>query len=253
MFENLKALFSNKSTNQLDFSSIKVDMHSHLLPAIDDGVQTLEDSIQIIKRYSEFGYEKIITTPHIMKGTYNNTSSIIREKLAIVQAEIIKQNIPIQLEASSEYFLDAHFLDLLFGNDILSFGKDNYILVELSYLVKHNDFENVMLNISQSRYNPILAHPERYRYFCVNDHKLTQLKKIKDKGVLFQLNLFSVLGMYGNTAKITAEKLIDENLIDFIGTDIHKTKHLANVEACLQNKHIQKLFNSGKLLNKDLL
>jgi len=253
MFSKIKSLFSNstKIVSSVSFDVIKADMHSHLLPGIDDGVKDIEESIAILKYFREKGYRKVITTPHIMKGTYDNTSEIIRERLQIVREEIQKQQLDIQLDACAEYFLDSHFLDLLFKDDLLSFGKENYILVELSYLLKQNDYQNIFLNISQSRFQPILAHPERYSYFF--DNHLTQFKQIKEQGILFQLNLFSVLGVYGERTKFIAERLIKENLIDFVGTDIHKSKHIEYVEACLENKTIQHLLQSGKLRNPELI
>lgn len=253
MLSKLKSFFanSNKIESAIGLESIKVDMHSHLLPGIDDGVKDLEESMTILEDFAQKGYQKVITTPHIMRGTYDNTSSVIKEKLQIVREEALKRNINISIDACAEYFLDSHFLDLLFNNDMLSFGKENYILVELSYLLKQNDYQNIFINISQSKYRPILAHPERYPYFF--DNHLKQYKQLKEQGILFQLNLFSILGVYGERAKQTAVHLIKENMIDFVGTDIHKSKHIEYLDACLQNKHIQQLFESGKLKNQELV
>ncbi len=252
MFDSLKSIFSKSEiSDSVLVENIKVDMHSHLLPGIDDGVKSIEESIEIIRHFIGLGYKKIITTPHIMKGTYDNTSEIIKNKLQIVRQEVQSQNLDIEIEASAEYYLDTHFLDLLFNGDILSFGKENYVLVEFSYLQKQNDYQNIFMNISQTDYQPILAHPERYAYFY--DKNLSQLKQIKEQGVLFQLNLFSILGVYGKGAKMVAEHLVKENMIDFVGTDIHKPKHIAYLDDCLKDKYLQKLLQSGNLKNKSLL
>lgn len=251
MFQIFKDIFKSKPQLRLkDFSEIAVDMHSHLIPGIDDGSRSKEESLEMISALHDFGYKKIITTPHIMSGGYDNTTEIIsqgRDKLAkylSAQGEII------ELERSAEYYLDGHFEKLIEQKDLMPFGN-NYILFELSYMFRPSNIEKIVFELNMDSYKPILAHPERYNY--LGDKDLKQLKKLKDAGMLFQLNLFSLVGGYGPNPQQLAEKLIKERMIDFVGSDIHKPIQLKYFEELLGNQHLYELVDQGVLLNKSLL
>ena len=118
---------------------IKVDMHSHLIPGIDDGSKTMEESIELIRAFKEFGYKKIITTPHIMSDYYKNTPEIINDGLAKLRLELGKQKIEMEINAAAEYYLDFDFSDKIHTEKLLTFGK-NYLLIEVSYL---NEPDNI--------------------------------------------------------------------------------------------------------------
>lgn len=252
MLNKLSSLFSKNSDKIIsDYTGIGVDIHSHLIPTIDDGVKSVDEAIEIITQYIQLGYKRIITTPHIMKGTYNNNPTIIKQAAQTVRNAIQAQQLPIQFDVAAEYYMDAYLLEQLQEEELLSFGNQHYLLVEMSYMHKHNDYQNILLNLSQTKYQPILAHPERYLYLY--DKGLNEFRAIKNMGVLLQINLFSVLGVYGDKAKAIAEQLIQEKLVDFIGTDIHKPKHLKYVEDALSNKYIQRLIQSNTLKNSLLL
>jgi len=251
VFQIFKNIF--KSTPKVNLSSLEdiaVDMHSHLIPAIDDGAKSKEESLEIISKMQDLGYQKIITTPHTMHGAYNNNSAIILDGKNKLLPFLKENNCSVAIEASSEYYLDSHFNQLIQNKDLLPFG-DNYILFELSFISKPSSLETIIFNLQAEGYQPILAHPSRYGYFI--DKDLSQLKKIKETGILFQLNLFSLLGVYGEKSKQTAELLIEEKLVDFVGTDIHNRAQIAYLDKLLCNYHLSELIQQDKLLNKTLL
>lgn len=200
-----------------------VDIHSHLLPGIDDGSKSLEESIQLIKKFKNFGITDIITTPHILGSFWPNTPEIIHEKLDLVRKELIHQNITdVSLNAAAEYMLDEKFMKLLYNKNLLTI-KNNYVLVELSYVNPPENIFDILFDIQANGYKPILAHPERYLFYHYN---FENYKKLKDAGCYFQLNLLSLVGYYGSEVNKTAIQLLKNNLIDFLGTDVHNQNHL---------------------------
>lgn len=200
-----------------------VDIHSHLLPGIDDGAKDIETSIKLIKKMSSYGIKNFITTPHILGEVYPNTSTLIKEKLAEVQAELKRQGLDeITIRTAAEYMMDEQFTKLLEEDDILTL-KDNYILVEMSYFSAPFNLYDVLFEIHLKGYKPVLAHPERYTFFHEDFENYYKLKKA---GCLFQLNLLSLTTQYGKNVQKMSHKLLKENLYDFVGTDTHHKNHL---------------------------
>lgn len=251
MFQIFKNIFQAKPKVRLDdFSEIAVDMHSHLIPGIDDGSTSNKESLEMINALRQFGYKKLITTPHIMSGGYDNTTAIISEGRDKLSEYLISQNEQMLLEKSAEYYLDGHFETLIKNKGLMPI-QGNYILFELSYMFRPTNLEKIVFELNMNEYKPILAHPERYNY--LGDKDLKQLKQVKDTGLYFQMNLFSLSGAYGPNSQSLAEQLIKEKMIDFVGTDIHKPIQLRYLEALLGNEHLYDLIAQGKLLNKSLL
>ncbi|MGB1247455.1 MAG: tyrosine-protein phosphatase [Chitinophagales bacterium] len=243
-----KSLFGKKNSIQ-DLAVLGVDMHSHLIPSIDDGVKTVDEAIKIIKRFSQLGYKKIITTPHIMAGGYDNTPEIILKGRDEVREAIENEEIDIKFEAAAEYYLDERFLKYIEEKSLLTFG-DNQVLFELSFLNKPNNLDQAIFDMQTQGYQPILAHPERYPFFYEKD--LSTYKDIRAKGVALQINLFSLVGGYGKGAQKIAEKMIDEDMIDYVGSDIHRPQQFVFLEKCLKNEYVEKLLNSERIKNKYL-
>jgi tyrosine-protein phosphatase YwqE len=218
-----KIFGTNKHSHDalVDYSVLKTDIHSHLIPGIDDGAKSLEDSISLINGFVAFGYHKLITTPHIMGDFYRNTPEIILNGLDIVRNEIIKQNIPIQLEAAAEYYLDADFEAKLKNEKLLTFG-DNYLLFEISYLNEPDGLMPAIFEMQMKGYKPVLAHPERYPYFY---NKPEIYNEISERGALLQLNINSLSGHYGPGAVKIGDKLLKEGLVSFLGSDCHHSGH----------------------------
>ncbi|MCF6279636.1 MAG: histidinol phosphatase [Flavobacteriaceae bacterium] len=215
-----------------------VDIHSHLLPEIDDGSKNIEESIRLIKNFRSFGIKNITTTPHILGSFWPNTPEIINEKLDLVRKELIHQNITdIQLNAAAEYMLDEKFMRLLYDKNLLTL-KDNYILIELSYINPPENIFNIIFDIQANGYKPILAHPERYLFY---HYKFEKYKKLKDAGCYFQLNLLSLVGYYGSEVNKTAIQLLKNNLIDFLGSDVHNHSHLQHLNRLGSSKNVSLL------------
>ena len=255
MLDKLLNLFGGKKDKETasslsDYSQMAVDIHSHLIPGIDDGVKTMEESIEMIKHLRDFGFKKLITSPHVMGDGYTNTSEIILNGRDLVR-EAIKQNgIDIQFDASGEYNIDDGLYEKIEQKALLPFGN-NYIMVEMPFISKPAIMGDIIYKLQIAGYNVILAHPERYGYFYEND--FASYYALKDRNVLFQLNIASLLGTYGKGAKYSAEKMINENMVNFIGTDLHGARHLGLLQDCLGLKYLEKIMNYDKLLNKTLL
>jgi tyrosine-protein phosphatase YwqE len=248
---SLLDLFKNKKAEDLaplDLSWMGSDMHSHLIPGIDDGSETLAESLALIRRLEGYGLKKLIITPHVMTEFYRNTPEIIQAGLEELKSAVFKENIPIQLEAAAEYYLDEIFLEkVMGGNKLLTFG-DNHILVETGFMSKPSMLLESFFKLETEGYQPILAHPERYMYLH-HDHDL--LEAMAERNISFQLNLLSFTGYYSKPVKKFAERLVDEGLVKLVGTDCHNDKYLDFMEKLPEEKYYQKL-QSLDLINKSL-
>jgi tyrosine-protein phosphatase YwqE len=233
MFES----FFGKKNADPSFPFPIVDLHSHLLPGIDDGSANIEESITMLKAFQEMGFKKVITTPHITEG-YENTPEIIRGKLAEVQSVAEAQGLEIKIEAAAEYFLDEKFIALINEDkEIITLGKNNHVLVETAFMTRPIMIVETVKLLQSKGYRPIYAHPERYQYLQGN---WDTVKKIYDSGILFQINAMSLVGYYDNAPRKLAERLIDEGMVSFIGSDCHKPKHTDFYKKARESKYYHK-------------
>ena len=231
----------------VNFDSIACDMHSHLIPAIDDGSPDLETSVQIIKNLQSLGFKKIVTTPHIMCDFYRNTPEIILDGLKDLQDELKRQSVEIKISAAAEYYIDYDFeAKVDSGEKFLTIG-DNQLLIETSFISSPPNFGDTIFKLQLAGYRIILAHPERYSFMTFED-----LKNYKTRSLCLQINLLSLLGFYGQPAKQMAEKLIENNMVDYVGTDCHNLHQSTLYSKCFTNKYWHMLLNSGKLKNQML-
>lgn len=246
----LSKLFSKSEPAQppIDYSTVITDMHSHIIPGIDDGAQTIEDSMIIVRGLYELGFRKLITTPHIMSDYYKNTPENIHAGLEKVRKAIAQEGINITIDAAAEYYLDEQFIQKLNSPDVLTFGT-NYLLFETSYINRPENLYSSIFAIQAKGLKPVMAHPERYPFFYED---FDEYKKLHDRGVLLQINTNSLTGYYSPAARMIAMKLIDNNLVDFIGTDCHHTKHLDFLKRCQNEKYLKKIVSYELLLNKFL-
>ncbi|WP_272152018.1 tyrosine-protein phosphatase [Tenacibaculum aiptasiae] len=225
-----------------------IDIHSHLLPGIDDGAKDLENSISLITKMYSYGIKNFITTPHVLGDVYPNSSKTIKDKLEIVRSELKKQGFDdIKINGAAEYMMDEQFVERLKADDILTL-KDNYILVEMSYFNAPYNLYDVLFEIQLKGYKPVLAHPERYNFYH-NDFQ--NFYKLKKAGCVFQLNLLSLTEQYGKGVQKTAQKLLKENMYDFVGTDTHHHNHLKllnKIGTVKIRKQIEHLLNNNKKL-----
>ncbi|MEA3446929.1 MAG: CpsB/CapC family capsule biosynthesis tyrosine phosphatase [Bacteroidota bacterium] len=210
-------LFSLHKKQHQPVIPIRTDMHSHLLPGIDDGAQTVEESLDMVRAFQAQGYTKIITTPHVHSQRYLNSTDDIMHAREILFDAMEKENINFPVEIAAEYYADEHLLKLLENDDILSFG-DNYLLCEFSFLMPPVGTDIIVKEIKNAGYIPVLAHPERYEYW--NDN-FSMYERLRKQEFLFQANLPSVYGLYGPGPKITVEMLAKKGWVDFLGSDAH--------------------------------
>lgn len=230
-------LFKSKPTLKELIPQGFIDIHSHILPGIDDGAKNIKNSISIINEMRRLGFKKIIATPHIYPGLYQNDSVSIKKSF-----ERISNNIPkeICVEYAAEYMIDSSLFKLVEEKSLLCI-KDNYVLVETSFMGVSDIIFEIIFKLRMNGYIPILAHPERYLY---TDKKLKFFSKLKNQGCMFQINLLSITGFYGKEVVMLSDKLLKNNFIDFCGSDIHSLKHVE----CFNN--MVKIDNTKILLEK---
>ena len=212
-------IFKSKPTLKEIIPNGFIDIHSHILPGIDDGPKNINQSLELINEMKKIGFSKIIGTPHTYQGLYNNTSDSIKKSFEIIESKISKD---IEVCYASEYLIDLPLVKKIENNSILCL-KDNFVLVELPFFNMPMNSYEIIFKIITNGYRPILAHPERYKYLFDDFNKFKKLKKV---GCLFQLNIFSIVGYYGDDILNISKKLLREEMIDFIGSDIHNINNL---------------------------
>jgi protein-tyrosine phosphatase len=234
-----------KNNSPIRLDQVGVDMHSHLIPGIDDGVGSLEESVESAKLLYNIGYKHVITTPHIMADYYPNTPEIIKNGLDKVQKALKEANIPITIDAAAEYYLDYTFYENFKKENLLPIN-DKFLLFELSFLNRPQILNEMIFKIQTAGFVPILAHPERYSYWFRDFQKFRDLK---DRGVWLQANINSFANEYGVPTRKLAEKLAREGLIDLLGSDFHRIQHIQSMQKALTNNHLKNLISSGQLKN----
>lgn len=244
----LLSLFKSKRLKihpLLNAPTLVVDVHAHVLPGLDDGADTLEESLSLIEGLVRQGVKKIIATPHVMGNYYRNTPELIQQKLMLVKMALRNNGIDVALEAAAEYYLDEMFVQQLERNDtLLSFGKLKYLLFETPFVNQPPELEEVIALINKQGYKPVLAHPERCLYLQ-KDPELT--RQLHRKGLLFQLNINSLVGYYSRQTQVFAEWLVASNLIDFLASDAHRKSQVDLLESARKQPHFQQCFYHGVL------
>jgi protein-tyrosine phosphatase len=221
-------LFSKSGSKgeKFNFSELKTDMHSHILPAIDDGSDGLETSLKLIRGMKALGYDKLIATPHIMWDMYRNTPDIINRQLDLVREAVKKDGIDIEINAAAEYFLDEHVEELLSKKEPLLTVSENKVLTEFSMAFPSMNIKEILFEMQMQGYQPIIAHPERYIYLQRNKEFYDELRDI---GCLFQLNILSMGGHYGRSVLELAQYLLKNGFYSLAGTDLHHAGHLEDL------------------------
>ena len=200
-----------------------IDIHSHILPNIDDGSQSIQETSLLLEQMSLLGIKKCIATPHTMPNVWDNSADFIQETFLNTKNQLPKHLAEMLHSVSSEYMMDETFIER-FQSEKLLVVKDTIVLVEMSYLNPTVDLKNILFQLQMKGYIPLLAHPERYLYYHNSKQDYFRLKEL---GCLFQLNLLSTTGYYGKSVTTVADYLLANNLIDFVGSDIHHDRHVA--------------------------
>lgn len=237
----LKNLFRSKSINAFDLSQFEVDMHSHLIPGIDDGSPSMDHTIAMLAKFEQLGYRKVVTTPHILNDVHPNTPKIILDGLKDVQLEIKRLGMKIEIESAAEYYCDESFLPIIERNEILSFGS-NFVLMEFGFLSPSQYEAQALFNLQVAGYVPVIAHYERYPYYFGDFKKVDALR---ERNIQIQVNLNSLTGHYGPGVKKMAGQLIKNKQVDFLGTDCHRIEHLI----LLENNLSMPIFKDIEALN----
>lgn len=195
------------------------DIHSHILFGVDDGSSSIEESIELLKKMSSVGFNKVILTPHYIESSdYTAENKEKLEKLEILKKEVKKNNIDIKIYLGNEIFINKELVNYIEDNKIYSLNNSKYILVELPFHNQILNIEDIMYEIKYKGYIPIIAHPERYTYF---QEDYTLVENLKNEGILFQSNYSSILGYFGKSAQKLMKKMLKDKYIDYLGTDIH--------------------------------
>jgi protein-tyrosine phosphatase len=228
---------------------LRVDIHSHLLPGLDDGVQTLEEAEEIIVNFIKLGYSRIITTPHVMSDAYRNTPEGVQEKLLELKNHLKRKKLSISVSAAAEYYLDESLFKMLeTGQPLLTFGQ-KYLLFETNFITEPFHLKEFIFLASTRGYKLILAHPERYLYL---QNDFIKVQDLLDRGVLLQLNISSLTGYYSKPVQQMAFKLIDKGWIHWLGSDCHHLQHTKLMDEVTHSKYFHKALTLP-LLNNSLI
>lgn len=226
---------------------METDIHSHLLPGIDDGVTNVDTAVQFITQLQQMGIKKVITTPHVMMDRYPNSADTMAAPYREVAAALAQKDIRLDFHHAAEYYLDEQFVPLLQQPLLTLTG--NMVLVEISFMSAPPQLPQWLFDIQAAGYQPVMAHPERYSYF----HKdIQHYQQLKQQGCILQVNLLSLTGYYGKHIQQAAEKLMTAGLVDLIGTDLHHEKHLQAITAIAQQKKLRKALDTYPFRNNTL-
>jgi protein-tyrosine phosphatase len=244
-------LFSKekKSEGSISFELLRTDVHSHLIPGIDDGAPDMETSIQLIRGMVDLGFRKLVTTPHVMWDMYRNSSEKILAGIDKLREEVAARSIPVEIHAAAEYFLDDYVMGMLKQGEPLLAISGNKILVEFSMANPSLSLKGILFELQMQGYQPVIAHPERYIYLEGNKEFYDELKEI---GCLFQLNLLALTNYYGKSVHELAQYLLKKGYYEIAATDLHHFRHLNALHELRSNPTLKKLLESGRLINHEL-
>lgn len=237
---------ADKASDLLAF--MVTDIHSHLVPGIDDGVKETDTSLTFIEQLEEMGIRRIITTPHIIMDQYPNSRESITPPFTEVKQLIGEKGSDIQFSFAAEYYMDEQFAELM-KSPLLTL-HDQLVLVEMSFMQAPMQLHQWLFDLKSRGYEPVLAHPERYLHYH-NNYK--QYEQLKEWGCLFQVNLLSLTSYYGKHIQKVAERLVEDKLIDVIGTDLHHTRHMQAIQSIGKDKKLRKLLDSYPFRNRELM
>lgn len=223
------SLFKKQPTLKSLIPADSVDIHSHVLPGIDDGAKSIEDTRLLLTHLKDIGFSKCIATPHTLPEVWENSAEGITSKFKETKVDLATDLSPMLAHAASEYMINDAFLERLHSEPLLTL-KDNYLLIEMSYLNPPLALKEILFEIKSKGYQPLLAHPERYLFY---HNQVKNYEVLKELDVQFQLNLLSTVGYYGSSVSKIANYLLQHNFIDFVGTDVHHLRHIKAFDATI--------------------
>lgn len=229
---------------------LRVDIHSHILPGIDDGAADVATSLRLLQGMHVLGFETVIGTPHVMVDLHRNTRQTIQNALVKLEAAASEHGRLPALYYAAEHMMDEGFAALLKENRIVPYGSSSYVLVETPYLHRPLNLEHLSFQLATAGYKPILAHPERYHYLF---NKPAEYEKLKELGFAFQLNALSLRGYYGKPEKEAAEWLIAQQFVDYIATDLHHDRHMKYLKNYLLPQKVADQLSNLTIHNEELV
>ncbi|MBQ7985538.1 MAG: hypothetical protein IJ250_07905 [Bacteroidales bacterium] len=235
-----------KKKKAVDLQYIKTDIHSHMLPGIDDGASSMAESVHLIKQMRDLGYKKMIITPHVRFGSFDNDTAEFESRLREVVYALQESGIEMELEVGAEQTIDEGFKEHFRNGELKHFGRNKYLLIEFPFNMLPMNIKDTVFDLQSAGYSLILAHPERYLYLREQKDMIDYLH---DSNVLFQLNILSLTGFYDKATRNFARWLIKKDYIDLVGTDLHHQKHLDGVKKALTDKYLHKLVDCDRLMN----
>ncbi len=242
-------IFGPKLPEAHDLSVLHTDLHSHLIPGIDDGVPTVEESIRMIRGLMEFGYRKFITTPHVLPGMYNNSAASIMPGLELVRQAIKEHHLGVEIEAAGEYYYDEQFEEMAKDAELLTFGG-NRILFELPNMHQPPRLRDTVFALTIRGITPVLAHVERYPYLY--EKGLGDIEDLVNMGVEMQINIGTFTGAYGPNLLKASYQMIDAGLVTYLGSDLHGEKHLGYIRGAFQSKKFRQMLAKHEFRNREL-
>lgn len=243
-------LWGKKESGTFDYSLLGADMHSHLIPGIDDGAPDFAASVQLINGLTQLGFKKLVTTPHVMWDMYQNTRDDILKRYEVLMKQLETEGIKVDIAAAAEYFLDENVKNLLAGKEPFLTIHDNLVLVEFSMASEPLDLKEILFEMQMQGYQPVIAHPERYVY---HERDKAFFEDLKISGFYFQLNIMSLAGTYGKAVHDLARYFIKSQYYELAGTDLHNQHQLSHLQNHSITPLLKELIDSGKLMNKDLV
>lgn len=238
-------IFSAKKENRSKYIGFETDVHSHLLPGIDDGSDDLVESIELIEGLKNLGIKRSIVTPHIADEVFPNNKKTISTAYDLLQNELNSKNIAFDLEYSAEYRLDDGFMALFEQGELMPFPS-NYVLIENSYYQPHFKLNEIIFELNVKGFNPILAHPERYVYYHGDYSVYDQIYELNCK---LQVNILSLAGVYGKEVKKAAQYLLNSGKINFLGTDTHHLRHVRAIDEFIGTSEYKRILDKVNLEN----
>lgn len=223
------------------------DVHCHILPGVDHGSQNVEMSLEMLKAEMDMGITRVICTNHTTAETFENTPETLTHAYNILMQAVKEEGMDIEIYASSEYRIDEYWNKMYAEGRILPM-PGRYVLLENSFMQELIEIDDMMFDLQCKGYHPILAHPERYRYY---HHRHDRYEKLHNAGVKFQVNILSLAGYFGGGAREAAQWLIDNNRVDMFGSDMHSLEHAEIIKDYLRSKDWRKISQrvQGRILN----
>lgn len=234
------SFFHKKQKAIFPFHHLKTDVHSHLLPGIDDGSPDVSTSISLIKGMMDLGFQQFTATPHVMQDIWKNNDETITAASILLESALSENKMNCQVTSAAEYMVDEHLEFLLQQKKRLRTIRENWVLIEVSFLQPPLQLKNILFELQVQGYQPVLAHPERYLYYA---GKIKELIELKDIGCKLQSNLLSFSGYYGKEVLRFVEHLVELNLVSLLGTDLHHERHLEGLKQLKFSKSLKKVMN----------